>query len=264
MTRDVARDIVYAHVRYMRVCKIDRRLVLFIVGVILGYSVVSRLIICGRLVEDASQLSARIHANHPNTRVNTLLIAVVTTNQYLRSRAEAVRGTWVRVAAEVGVDVLFYTGEEGSNLSVGNIPIVHLPGVDDTYPPQKKVFKMLQHAHVNYMDNYKWLLRADDDVYIRVKQLVNFLNTINYQRLTYMGQPGMGKPEDVERLKLHPHEHFCMGGPGVLFSGSLLAKLVHHLDYCLQHVVSYNEDVEVGRCISRQLGIQCTWAYDVR
>ena len=28
--------------------------------------------------------------------------------------------------------------------------------------------------------------------------------------------------------------------------------------------MSYNEDVEVGRCISRILGVQCTWSYQVR
>lgn len=240
-----------------------RTLIVFLSGVILGYAVVSCLVPSRNLLGDAPGLHTRV-TDHSEDHSNTLLIAVVTANQHLQSRVEAVRRTWMRIAAEVGVAVLFYTGEEPSNFSVGDIPIVHLPGVDDTYPPQKKVFKMLQHAHVNYMGNYKWLLRADDDVYIRVKQLVNFLNTIDYQRLIYMGQPGMGKPEDLERLKLYTHEHFCMGGPGVLFSSSLLSKLVYHLDHCLQHVVSYNEDVEVGRCISRQLGVQCTWAYDVR
>lgn len=240
--------------------EVQRRLIIFLVGVVLGYIVFSYRIASRNLLEDAPTLSTQA------TNPNALLIAVVTTNQFLKSRAKAVSQTWARIATEIGVDVLFYaSGEEPlSDFSVGGIPVVYLPGVDDTYPPQKKVFKMLQHAHVNYMDNYKWLLRADDDVYIRVKQLVEFLNTIDHHRLLYMGQPGIGKPEDLERLKLHPHEHFCMGGPGVLFSSSLLAKLAHYLDHCLQHVISYNEDVEVGRCISRRLGIQCTWAYDVR
>lgn len=234
------------------------RLVIFLVGVILGHDIVSRLVIFNTL-KDTPRVSTRV-----GNSSNSLLIAVITANQHLHSRVQAIRETWGRVAIEVGVDVLIYTSEKSSNVRVENIPVIHLPGVDDTYPPQKKVFKMLQHAHVNYMDHYKWLMRADDDVYVRVKQLVNFLNTVDYQKLIYMGQPGIGKPEDLKRLRLHPHEHFCMGGPGVLFSGKLLTKLVHHLDYCLMHVVSYNEDVEVGRCISRQLGIQCTWAYDVR
>lgn len=238
---------------------VQRKLIIFLVGVTLGYTLASCLLVTTNFSKDTAGFPTQV-ANHSNT----LLIAVVTANQHLQSRAKAVRETWLRVAAEAGVDVLFYTGDEASDVSVGGIPIVRLPGVDDTYPPQKKVFKMLKHAHVNYMDNYKWLLRADDDVYIRVKQLVDFLSTIDYHKFVYMGQPGIGKPEDIERLKLNPHEHFCMGGPGVLFSSSLLAKFVCHLDNCLQHVVSYNEDVEVGRCISRHLGIQCTWAYDVR
>ena len=29
-------------------------------------------------------------------------------------------------------------------------------------------------------------------------------------------------------------------------------------------VVSYNEDVEVGRCVSKMLNIQCTWSWEVR
>lgn len=237
------------------------RLFIFLVGVVIGYVAVSCLVVSKNLLKVApSQLS---------DHTKTLLIAVVTANQYIGNRTEVASKTWVRVAAEVGVDVLFYAGEaeageETSKSSVGDIPIIRLAGVDDTYPPQKKVFKMLEHVHVNYMNNYKWLLRADDDAYIRVKQLVDFLNTIDYQKLIYMGQPGLGKPEDLERLKLHPHEHFCMGGPGVVFSSSLLANLVDHLEHCLQHVVSNHEDVEVGKCISRQLGIQCTWAYDVR
>ena len=28
-------------------------------------------------------------------------------------------------------------------------------------------------------------------------------------------------------------------------------------------VVSYNEDVEVGRCVSKMLQLQCTWAWEV-
>lgn len=199
-----------------------------------------------------------------NDRDGTLLIAVVTANKLLQERVEAITTTWAQIALKIGVPVLFFTGEESSQSSVGGFPIIHLPGVDDTYPPQRKVFKMLDYLQKNHMLNYKWLLRADDDLYVRVEELVNFLNMLDHHKELYMGQPGLGKPEDLERLKLYSYEHFCMGGPGVFFSSSLLSSLVEYLDYCLQNVISYNEDVEIGRCISRQLNIQCTWAYDVR
>ena len=29
-------------------------------------------------------------------------------------------------------------------------------------------------------------------------------------------------------------------------------------------VVSWNEDVEIGRCVSKMLQLQCTWAWEVR
>ena len=29
-------------------------------------------------------------------------------------------------------------------------------------------------------------------------------------------------------------------------------------------VVSWNEDVEIGRCVSKMLNLQCTWAWEVR
>lgn len=123
---------------------------------------------------------------------------------------------------------------------------------------------MLKYVYDNYLDDYNWFLRADDDVYVRTKELVDFLSQLDPAEPLYMGQPGLGKPEDRERLKLFPHECYCMGGPGILYSNGLLRRLGPHLEECLQNVVvSYNEDVEVGRCVSRRVGVQCTWSYQV-
>ena len=50
----------------------------------------------------------------------------------------------------------------------------------------------------------------------------------------------------------------------MIFSRSSLRKLAPHLDECLKTVVvSYNEDVEVGRCVSKMLKLQCTWSWEV-
>ena len=123
---------------------------------------------------------------------------------------------------------------------------------------------MLKYIHDHYINDFDWFMRADDDVYVRVEHLVYFLSKLNPNKELYIGQPGSGKPDDLERIKLLPHEHYCMGGPGVIFSRTLLSKLAPHLEDCLNNVVvSWNEDLEVGRCISRQLGVQCTWNYEV-
>lgn len=124
---------------------------------------------------------------------------------------------------------------------------------------------MLKYMYNHHIDEYNWFMRTDDDVYVRVDHLTQFLSQLDPNELLYVGSPGFGRPEDRERISLRPYEHYCMGGPGVVFSCALLRALGPHLDDCLQNVVvSYNEDVEVGRCVSRTLGVQCTWSYQVR
>ncbi len=55
-----------------------------------------------------------------------------------------------------------------------------------------------------------------------------------------------------------------MGGPGIIFSRATLAKMVPHVQECLQDMYSTHEDVEVGRCVHRFVGISCTWAFEMQ
>lgn len=41
------------------------------------------------------------------------------------------------------------------------------------------------------------------------------------------------------------------------------AVLCPHLDDCMREVVSAEEDVEIGRCVSNHLHIECTHAWEV-
>ncbi len=186
-----------------------------------------------------------------------LYIGVVTTVDFLGTRAMDINTTWGHWASKIEY---FVAESKGSH----PLSVVRLEGVDDTYPPQKKVYRMLRYMHDHYIDKYNWFLRADDDAYVRVPELITFLSALDPTVPLYIGSPGLGRAEDLERIKLFPYERYCMGGPGVIFSRALLQQLIPHLDDCLENVVvSYNEDLEVGRCISRRLGIQCTWAYEV-
>ena len=187
-----------------------------------------------------------------------LYIGVVTATEFLDTRARDVNNTWGKKAPKIEY---FASESHGSH----SLPVVSLPGVDDTYPPQKKVYRMLRYMHDHYINDYNWFMRADDDVYVRIPELLNFLSKLDPSEDLYIGSPGFGRDNDLERIKLYPHERYCMGGPGVIFSRGLLIKLVPHLEDCLENVVvSWNEDLEVGRCISRKLNVQCTWAYEVK
>jgi len=189
-----------------------------------------------------------------------VLVGVVTAQKYLETRATAVYNTWGKQMA----DVIFFSEQPNSTQHV-QFSVVTLPGVNDQiYPPQRKVFKMLEYMYKNYIDQFDFFMRVDDDMYVKKQELYNLLLATNPAQKVYMGSPGFGKPEDRKRLKLEDHEHYCMGGPGVIFSRALLRKLGPLVDDCLENVVvSYNEDVEVGRCISRRLNTQCTWSYQV-
>lgn len=191
-----------------------------------------------------------------------LYVGVVAAEHLLPTRAHAVHSTWGAHASKLS----FF-----SKLSPGNkypkqagLDVIALPGVDDTYPPQKKVFMMLKYMHDNFIDDYDWFMRADDDVYVRVDKLMKFLSRFNASEGLYIGQPGMGKKEDLQRIKLNEDEHYCMGGPGIIYSRGALKKMVPHIEDCMKNVVvSYNEDVEVGRCMIRRAKIMCTWSFEV-
>ena len=188
----------------------------------------------------------------------TLYVGVVTARKYLKTRATAINNTWGRLVPKVEFFSPGAKSEEGRGL-----PVVSMPGVDDSYPPQKKVFSMLKYMHDNMLDQFDWFLRSDDDLFLRPEELMAFLQTLDPQKPVYMGQPGMGFQRDRERLKLEEGEVYCMGGTGVFYSRSALKRVRPYLDECLAQVMSYHEDVEVGRCLSRKAGLQCTWNYQV-
>lgn len=200
-----------------------------------------------------------------------LLVGVITAEKYLISRAKTLYETWGKEMTKL----IFFVAADckvPSHLQTV-LPIVKLDGVSDqTYPPQRKVFTMLKYMYDHFIDEYDWFMRADDDVYIRSGAFEELLGKLDPQQKIYLGRAGMGKAEDLKRLQLLPHEKYCMGGPGVVLSQSALRVLAPHLEMCLSAIVHhnkhsdmpwYNEDVELGRCVSRVVGIQCSVSKEV-
>ncbi len=208
---------------------------------------------------------------------NKTLVAVVTTEKYLLTRARAIYETWARDVRPHS-KLYFFVGEDCdiSSPELAGFPIIKMPGVrDNIYPPQGKVFAVLEYMFLRFGEDFKWFLRADDDVYIRMDELDGLLDQLEWTEQLYLGQPGKGKPKDIKRLKLLPHENYCMGGPGVIFSATALVSLYPYLGKCLEavqwynkgkrHALGwYNEDVELGRCVSRTVGIDCSTMFKVR
>ena len=198
------------------------------------------------------------NSDHNALRTKKLLFAgVMTAEKFLDTRAKAVFETWGKV---IPGKVIFFSSS-GSRRD--DLPVVSLSGVDDFYPPQRKSMMMLKYMHDHFIDEYEWFLRADDDVYVRTDKLERFLRQLNSSDDLYIGQAGVGNQAEKGKLGLGTGENFCMGGPGVLMSRSTLRKVAPYLEHCLENLYTTHEDVEVGRCIRKFVGVSCTWAFEV-
>lgn len=191
-------------------------------------------------------------------RDNFIFVGIMTAKKFIDNRGLASHRTW---ASNINGKVMFFSSE-GSTSSYG-VPVVALPGVDDHYPPQKKSFMMLKYMYDHFLDKYEWFMRADDDVFIKGDKLDDFLRGINSSQPLFIGQAGTGKADELGKLALSAHENFCMGGPGMIFSRETLRRMAPHISYCLRNLYTSHEDVEIGRCVRKFAGIQCTWSYEV-
>ncbi|CAG2229702.1 CHSY [Mytilus edulis] len=117
--------------------------------------------------------------------------------------------------------------------------------------------------HDNYINNFEWFMRADDDIFVRGDKLEKFLRSVNSSVPHFIVHAGIGKKEDIGELFLNRHENYCMGGPGILLSHTTLRHVGPHVHSCMDNLLTTHEDVEVGRCVRRYTGLSCTWAFEV-
>lgn len=246
-----------------------KKVIKLIIGVTVGF-IISQFSAITNTIADVELCSARPKqtvvqtAERVNRRSfsqttpkdNLLFVGVMTASKYLDTRAKAVYDTWGR---EVPGKILFFSSEYSYSDSV---PVVALPGIDDSYPPQKKSFTMLKYMHDHYIEQFEWFLRADDDVFIRTDKIDALLRSVDSRKPWFIGQTGRGNREEFGLLSLENDENFCMGGPGVIFSRETLRRIAPFIGECLENLYTTHEDVELGRCVKRFAGVSCTWSYE--
>ena len=101
----------------------------------------------------------------PKAEKALLFIGVMTSKNYADTRARALYRAW---GSKVDGSLVFFAAEDQPWPS--DLPMIRLPTVTDVYPPQKKSFAMLKFMYDNYLDDYEWFVRADDDVFFKVIQ----------------------------------------------------------------------------------------------
>ncbi|KJH51102.1 chondroitin N-acetylgalactosaminyltransferase [Dictyocaulus viviparus] len=229
---------------------VSRPILLTLLGAILGLSLTYCISSVARL-QKHSQSSDCTDLIKPLRGTGFILMGIMTAAKYVDTRAYNVWKTW---AKHVPGKVLFFVAENTESVHP-ELPLVRLKGVDDTYPPQKKSFAMVKWMAENYLDEFDWFLRADDDLYVRGDEL---------EKAYAIGQAGLGNSAEYGLLALGSTDNYCMGGPGVVMSRETLRLLSPHLKSCLEHLLTSHEDVELGRCIRRHVGVACTWNYEMQ
>ena len=197
-----------------------------------------------------------------------LLVGILTTEDNIDSLVLAINNTWAPLFPKIifftpfSRDVDFY---EKYNKVLG-LPVVQLAEVEDENLSKTKFsFRMLKYMHDHYINNFEWFMRVDDAIYLKPEKLLELLNSVNSSKDVYIGRPGSYKASGVQvNGDLYTHEKYCEGEAGVAFSRSSLMKLVPHLDNCLEDALTEQEDVELGRCLYKNVGLQCTWSYEVK
>ena len=200
-----------------------------------------------------------------------LLVAMLTSAERL-NRSSVAFETWGLDMSQV---VVFLSNDTNlAHHELQGLPFVLLEGVEDNTEKNapRKLFKALKYLQQHFSEQYSWFLLVSPDVYVHGQQLEEFLCRLNPNRKLYIGHPAAGRVKDSQRLKLFPHEQYCMGGPGVVLSRAALQALAPHLNWCLEVIQKhnqdssepqwYNEDVELGRCISRTISVQCSTDMD--
>ncbi|VDN02638.1 unnamed protein product [Thelazia callipaeda] len=195
-----------------------------------------------------------------NKEPRLLLVGVMTAAKYVDTRAYEVWRTWAKL---IPGELLFFVAD-GTVSVHSDMPLIPLKGVSDVYPPQKKSFVMLKWMADNHLNDFAWFMRADDDLYVRGDKLEVLLRSLDFNKAHLIGQAGLGNTAEYGLLALGQKENYCMGGPGVVMSRETLRAVAPHLRSCLMEMFTMHEDVELGRCIARHVGVTCSWNYEMQ
>jgi hypothetical protein len=209
-----------------------------------------------------------------------LLVVVLTGRSRLNDTLTSLRETWASPSLgsyDSGVDYAIFVAGEGPS-----IPRVYwLRNMHDYNLESEgslgQLFHVLRYLRSSYVRHYHWFLLASENTYVALKDVEEMLGRLDPSKPVYMGRFASEDPDVMARLHLLPTEYFCEWGPGIVLSNAALVSVAEHLASCKQHSEVFGSstntghgltlgrgDVELGRCFSRRVGIQCTSSHEVK
>lgn len=128
--------------------------------------------------------------------------------------------TWGATAEQMGIKVLFFFGEEQTDLIGDNY--IYLPGVKNDYESASwKQYLGLKYIYDNYNANF--IYTCGTDTFINIKKLLSYLDIFNRNKKLYIG--GHGDIRMVGNLSIYYHS-----GSGFIITNKILNELYPQLD----------------------------------
>lgn len=221
----------------------------------------------GELVQrrhvSAKTPTSDLHRNEPSKPSKEGLVVGVVARQANPEWVESVHDTWGRDAGQL----LIFVGDDfnHSHPSARGLPLVRLPGAhaDAGVKGANMILSAFLYLSKHYLSTHRWFMLTVDNSYVRIDRLQELLSQLSPLELLYLGRAATGRKDQADKLGLKLHERYCLGSSGVVLSSALLSQVKGQLAGCMGGA-GVPEDVELGKCISANAGIQCTQSDTVR
>jgi len=137
-----------------------------------------------------------------------------------RAELDKIRTTWGKTAQELGIRVIYFLGEEKTDL-IGK-EFVYLPGVGNDYnSASHKQNHGLKYATETYCPDFIFCIGTD--TYVEIHNLIKLISNFDPNDALYIG--GHGSHRSIGPTRLYYHS----GGPGLIFSRATMTLLLPHL-----------------------------------
>jgi hypothetical protein len=125
--------------------------------------------------------------------------------------------TWGATAAHMGVKVLFFFGEEQTDLIGDNY--IYLPNIKNDYNSASwKQYLGFKHIYENY--DFKFIFTCGTDTFINIEQLLLYLDNFDYNKKLYIGGHGC-----YVNVFNDSNIYFHNGGAGFILTKKILEEL---------------------------------------
>lgn len=156
--------------------------------------------------------------------LDDIFMAVKTTQKFHQSRVQIILETWFTLAPQ---QIYFFTDTADAELSAKTGGHVINTNCSEGHAYRSLCCKTSVEFDTYLSSNKRWFCHFDDDNYVNVPLLLDFLRKYDYRKDQYLGRPSVSKGVNIHLAKSTESVHFYFAtfGAGFCISRSLALKM---------------------------------------